>query len=75
MIERLRVNQFNVTPSAIRRLMKVDEEFVRKHDLSSLKTIGSGIALNCYCMYSIIGNVVDEHQININLFTSSWRAT
>ena len=52
MIERLRINQFNVTPSAIRRLMKVDEEFVRKHDLSSLKTIGSGITLNCYCMYS-----------------------
>lgn len=43
MIERLGINQFSITPSAIRRLMKADEDFVRKHDLSSLKTIGSGI--------------------------------
>ena len=46
MVERLGINQFTITPSAIRRLMEADEEFVRKHDLSSLKTIGSGIK-NC----------------------------
>ena len=42
MIERLRINQFSTTPSAIRRLMKAGDKFVEEHDLSSLKTIGSG---------------------------------
>jgi acetyl-CoA synthetase len=41
MIERLRINQFSTTPSAIRRLMKAGDKFVKEHDLSSLKTIGS----------------------------------
>ena len=42
MVERLKVNQFYTTPSAIRKLMKSGKEHVEGHNLSSLKTIGSG---------------------------------
>ena len=45
MVERLKVNQFHTTPSAIRRLMKSGDKYVKNYDLSSLKTIGSGMCM------------------------------
>jgi len=45
MVERLKVNQFHTTPSAIRRLMKSGDKYIKKYDLSSLKTIGSGVCI------------------------------
>jgi acetyl-CoA synthetase len=42
MVERLKVNHFYTTPSAIRKLMKSKDCSVDSYDLSSLKTIGSG---------------------------------
>ena len=43
MVQRLKVNQFYTTPSAIRKLMQAGDEFVNNYDFSSLKTIGSGV--------------------------------
>ena len=43
MVERLKVNQFYTTPSAIRKLIKAGKEHVERYNLSSLKTIGSGV--------------------------------
>ncbi|MBI1838002.1 MAG: acetate--CoA ligase [Flavobacteriia bacterium] len=40
-IEKYKVNQFYTAPTAIRSLMSFDLSFVEKHDLSSLKIIGS----------------------------------
>jgi len=40
-IEKHRVNQFYTAPTAIRTLAKESYEWVEKHDLSSLKVIGS----------------------------------
>ncbi len=40
-IEKHRVNQFYTAPTAIRSLAKESYEWVEKHDLSSLKVIGS----------------------------------
>lgn len=40
-IEKHRVNQFYTAPTAIRALAKRSSEFVTKHDLSSLKVLGS----------------------------------
>ena len=45
MVQRLKVNQFHTTPSAIRILMKADNKYVKDYDLSSLKTIGSGVCI------------------------------
>ncbi|MDB5544554.1 MAG: acetate--CoA ligase [Hyphomicrobiales bacterium] len=41
LIEKYRVNIFYTAPTAIRSLMRQGEEPVRKHDLSSLKVLGS----------------------------------
>ncbi|XP_030643306.1 acetyl-coenzyme A synthetase 2-like, mitochondrial [Chanos chanos] len=40
-VERLRINQFYGAPTAIRLLLKYDENWVKKYDRSSLKTLGS----------------------------------
>lgn len=40
-VEKYKVNQFYTAPTAIRALAKQDIEFVNKHDLSSLKVLGS----------------------------------
>ena len=40
-VEKHKVNQFYTAPTAIRALAKESLEFVEKHDLSSLKVIGS----------------------------------
>lgn len=40
-VEKHKVNQFYTAPTAIRALAKENLEFVEKHDLSSLKVIGS----------------------------------
>src|SRR5690625_226691 len=41
MIERHRVTIFYTAPTAIRAFMRAGEEFVEKHDLSSLRLLGS----------------------------------
>lgn len=40
-IEKYRVTKFYTAPTAIRALMREGEEWVRRHDLSSLKILGS----------------------------------
>jgi len=40
-VERYRVTKFYTAPTAIRALMKEGDEWVRRHDLSSLKILGS----------------------------------
>ncbi|KAG1685095.1 Acetyl-coenzyme A synthetase 2-like, mitochondrial [Nymphon striatum] len=40
-VERLKINQFYGAPTAIRLLLKYGDEWVKKYDRSSLKTIGS----------------------------------
>lgn len=42
MVERLRINQFYGAPTALRLLLKYDENWVKKYDRSSLQTLGSG---------------------------------
>lgn len=44
-VERLKINQFYSAPTAIRLLLKYGDEWVRKYDRSSLKTLGSGASL------------------------------
>ncbi|KAG5883509.1 hypothetical protein JTB14_013936 [Gonioctena quinquepunctata] len=39
--DKYKVNQFYTAPTAIRTLMKFEDELVKKHDLSSLKVLGS----------------------------------
>jgi hypothetical protein len=41
-VERLRINQFYCAPTALRLLMRYDDSYATKYDLSSLKTLGSG---------------------------------
>ncbi|OCT79768.1 acetyl-coenzyme A synthetase 2-like, mitochondrial [Xenopus laevis] len=40
-VERLKINQFYGAPTAIRLLLKYGDEWVKKYDRSSLKTLGS----------------------------------
>ncbi|KAG8444062.1 hypothetical protein GDO86_009303 [Hymenochirus boettgeri] len=40
-VERLRINQFYGAPTAIRLLLKYGDEWVKKYDRSSLRTLGS----------------------------------
>ena len=42
MVERLRVNQFYGSPTAIRLLLKSGDSFVTKYDRSSLRVLGTG---------------------------------
>ena len=41
MVERLKINSFYTSPTAIRALMKLSNDFVTKHDLSSLRVLGT----------------------------------
>jgi len=41
LVEKHRITQFGISPTAIRLLMRYGEEWVEKHDLSSLKLLGS----------------------------------
>ena len=43
MVERLKINHFYTSPAAIRKLMKENLNCVQGYDVSSLKTIASGI--------------------------------
>lgn len=45
-VERLRINQFYGAPTAIRLLLRYGNEWVEKHDRSSLKLLGSGKCSN-----------------------------
>ncbi|OQV19591.1 Acetyl-coenzyme A synthetase 2-like, mitochondrial [Hypsibius exemplaris] len=40
MVERLKINQLYLSPTAVRSLLKRGDEHLRDHDLSSLKTLG-----------------------------------
>lgn len=40
-VEKYKVNQFYTAPTAIRALMKFDNELVQRHNLSSLRVLGS----------------------------------
>ena len=40
-VEKYKVNQFYTAPTAIRALVPFGEDFVKKHDLSSLKVLGT----------------------------------
>jgi acetyl-CoA synthetase len=40
-VERLKINQFYTAPTALRLLIRYDNEFVQKYDRSSLKILGS----------------------------------
>lgn len=42
MVQRLKINQFYGAPTSIRLLLNYGEEWVKKYDRSSLKTLGSG---------------------------------
>ena len=42
MVERLRVNQIYVAPTALRLLLKAGDHHVKKYDRSSLTTLGCG---------------------------------
>lgn len=43
MVERLKINQFYGAPTAIRLLIKYGDQWVKKYDRSTLKTLGSGM--------------------------------
>ncbi|ODQ68654.1 acetate--CoA ligase [Nadsonia fulvescens var. elongata DSM 6958] len=40
-VEKYKVTQFYVAPTALRLLKRAGEEFIKKHDLSSLRSLGS----------------------------------
>uniref|UniRef100_H3D771 Acetyl-coenzyme A synthetase n=1 Tax=Tetraodon nigroviridis TaxID=99883 RepID=H3D771_TETNG len=42
-VERLRINQFYGAPTALRLLLKFGENWVKKYDRSSLRTLGSAV--------------------------------
>ncbi len=41
MVERHRINTLGISPTAVRALMAQDVDYVRRHDLSSLRVLGS----------------------------------
>ena len=45
MVERLKVNQIYLAPTALRVLLKYDDHHVTKYDRSTLKTLGCGTFL------------------------------
>uniref|UniRef100_A0A4W3JP95 acetate--CoA ligase n=1 Tax=Callorhinchus milii TaxID=7868 RepID=A0A4W3JP95_CALMI len=60
MVERLKINQFYGSPTAIRLLLKYGDKWVKCHDRSSLKTLGSvGEPLNSEAWawyYKVVGD-------------------
>uniref|UniRef100_A0A8D0H8L3 Acetyl-coenzyme A synthetase n=1 Tax=Sphenodon punctatus TaxID=8508 RepID=A0A8D0H8L3_SPHPU len=60
MVQRLKINQFYGAPTAIRLLLKYGDEWVKKYDRSSLKTLGSvGEPINheaWHWLYSVVGD-------------------
>ncbi len=44
MVQKLKINQFYVAPTAIHLLLKYGDQWVHKYDRSCLKTLGSGTA-------------------------------
>ena len=41
-VERLKINQFYGAPTAIRLLLKYEDDWVKKYDRSSLRVLGTG---------------------------------
>lgn len=61
-VEKHKVNQFYTAPTAIRALAKENLEYVEKHDLSSLKVIGSvGEPINEEAWHWYNNNVGKKH--------------
>ena len=61
-VQRLRINQFYGAPTAIRLLIKYGDEWVKKYDRSSLKTLGSvGEPLN-HEAWSWFNDLVGENR-------------
>uniref|UniRef100_A0A8C5LKD7 Acetyl-coenzyme A synthetase n=1 Tax=Jaculus jaculus TaxID=51337 RepID=A0A8C5LKD7_JACJA len=60
MVQRLKINQFYGAPTAVRLLLKYGNEWVHKHDRSSLRTLGSvGEPINHEAwewLYSVVGD-------------------
>ncbi|XP_062267120.1 acetyl-coenzyme A synthetase 2-like, mitochondrial [Platichthys flesus] len=60
MVQRLKINQFYGAPTAIRLLLKYGDQWVKKYDRSSLKTLGSvGEPINTEAWewyYSVVGD-------------------
>ena len=42
MVERLKINQFYGSPTAVRLLLKSGDSYVTKYDRSSLRVLGTG---------------------------------
>ena len=42
MVQRLKVNQLYLAPTALRLLLKYDDHYVTQYDRSSLRTLGCG---------------------------------
>ncbi|CAB0035592.1 unnamed protein product [Trichogramma brassicae] len=59
-VDKYRVSQFYTAPTAIRSLMKFGDDLVKKHDLSSLKVLGSvGEPINAEAwlwFYNLVGH-------------------
>ncbi|XP_035741191.1 acetyl-coenzyme A synthetase-like [Vespa mandarinia] len=59
-VDKYKVTQFYTSPTAIRSLIKFGDEFVKKHNLSSLKVLGSvGEPINSEAwlwLYNLIGH-------------------
>lgn len=47
MVERLKVNQLYLAPTALRLLLKSDSSFVTQYERSTLKTLGCGKFTTC----------------------------
>ncbi|KAG7328757.1 hypothetical protein KOW79_008701 [Hemibagrus wyckioides] len=62
MVQRLRINQIYAAPTALRLLLKYEDSWVKKHDRSSLRTLGSvGEPIN-HEAWDWFYNVVGEGQ-------------
>lgn len=57
MIERLRLNQFYGSPTAIRLLLKSGDSWVKKYDRSSLRVLGTG---KIYMLFRVKINRVEN---------------
>ncbi|CAD5111357.1 DgyrCDS673 [Dimorphilus gyrociliatus] len=65
MVERLKINQFYGSPTALRLLLRYDDSFVTKYDRSSLKTLGCvGEPLN-HEAWSWFHTVVGEKRCDV----------
>ena len=72
MVQRLKVNHFYTSPSAIRKLMKADHNYADNYDLSSLKTIASGNVMY-YMNAAYLRFLMLSHTVGEPLPTAAWK--